>query len=88
MLMQQKKWLKSVITELMSSEEGEGDDIVEHPLPWHSKCVTNMFEKIDAYGTRRKSSQAKTQIKSRKIGPPLSQPQLNNRDIPDWALKC
>ena len=46
---QQEKWLKVVTTELMSSEESEGDDIVVHPLPWRSKYVTNMFEKIDAY---------------------------------------
>ena len=56
---QQGKWLKVVPTELMSSEESVGDGIVVDPLPWHSKYVTNMFEKIDAYCIRKKSSQAK-----------------------------
>ena len=83
---QQEKWLKVVNTELMSSEESEGDDIVVHPLPWRSKYVTNMFEKIDAYCIRKKSSQARRQTKFRKIGSPSSRPQPNDQGIPDWAL--
>ena len=57
--------------------------VVVHPLLWYSKYVTNVFEKIDAYCTRTKSSQAKRQTKSRKIGPPSSQPKLNDQEIPD-----
>ena len=83
---QQEKWLKVVTTELMSSEESEGDDIVVHPLLWRSKYVNNMFGKIDAYCTRKKSSQAKRQTKCRKSGPPSSRPQPSDPDIPDWAL--
>ena len=83
---QQEKWLKVVTTELMSTEESEADGIVVHPLPWRSKYVTNMFEKIDTYCIRKKSSHAKRQTKFRKIGSPSSRPQPNNQGIPDWAL--
>ena len=83
---QRDKWLKVMTTELMSSEESEDDSIVVRPLPWRSKYVTNMFEKIDGYCSRKKSSQAKRQMKARKIGETSSRPKPFNLEIPDWAL--
>lgn len=64
---QQEKWLKVVTTELMSSEESEGDDIVVHPLPWRSKYVTNMFEKIDLTVSGRNPIRLKGRQSSEKL---------------------
>ena len=81
-----EKWLKVMTAELMSSEESDGDTIVVHPLPWHSKYVTNMFEKIDGYCCRKKSSQAKRQMKARTSGRSSVRPQPHAPEIPDWAI--
>ena len=83
---QQEKWLKVMKTELMSSEDSDGDSIVVHPLPWRSKYVTNMFEKIDGYCCRRKSIQAKRQMKARITGGSSVRPTPHTPDTPDWAI--
>ena len=85
---QREKWLKVMTSELMSSEESEGDSIVIHPLPWRSKYVSNMFEKIDGYCKRKKTSLAKRQTKTRKIGRNSNRlrPIANTHEIPDWAF--
>ena len=72
--------------EYMSSEEsGDDDFIVLHQLPWRSDCVTKMFSKIDAYVISKKSSQAKRQMKHRRLGAPSTRPKP--QDAPDWAVK-
>ena len=65
----------------MSSEESDEDDsIIIHPLPWRSEYVNKMFKKIDDYSYARKSSQAKRQLKPRKIGLPSSRAYPMNED--------
>ena len=70
----------------MSPEESDDDSIVVHPLPWCSKYVINMFEKMDGYCCRRKSSQAKRQMKARTTGGSSVRPPPHTPDIPDWAI--
>ena len=74
---QRTKWLS-----VTSEESGDDDFIVLHPLPWRSAYITKMFSKIDAYIISKKSSQAKRQMKCRRLGDPSCQP----RDAPDWAI--
>ena len=69
----------------MSSEEsGDDDFIVVHQLPWRSNYVSKMFSKVDAYVINRKSSQAKRQMKIRKVGGTSTRTQP--LDAPDWAI--
>lgn len=79
------KWLRVAKREYMSSEEsGDDDFIIQHPLPWRSQYVNKMFTKIDTYVINRKSSQAKRQMKLRKLGMPSTRsPPV---DAPDWAV--
>ena len=70
----------------MSSEEsGDDDFIVLHRLPWRSDYVTKMFSKIDAYVISKKSSQAKRQMKLRRLGVPSTRPKPQNAQ--DWTVK-
>ena len=83
---QRSKWLKVTKKEYISSEESADDDfIVLHPLPWRSDYVTRMFSKIDAYIINKKSSQAKRQMKRRRLGNISTRPKP--KDAPDWAVK-
>ena len=82
---QRTKWLSVTKREYMSSEEsGDDDFIVVHRLPWRSDYVGKMFSKIDGYIISKKSSQAKRQMKLRRLGTPSTRPQP--RDAPDWAI--
>ena len=77
------KWLQIVCNEFMSSEESEGDDsLIVHSLPWRSKLVTSMFEKIDQNIIQSRSSRSKRQKKARKEGPPSSR-----SCPPAWAIQ-
>ena len=45
---QREKWLKIMCNDIMSSEEsGNEDEMIIHPLPWRSKYVNIMFQRID-----------------------------------------
>ena len=82
---QRTKWLSVTKRDYMSSEEsGDDDFIVLHPLPWRSAYITKMFSKMDAYIISKKSSQAKRQMKRRRLGDPSCRTQP--RDAPDWAI--
>ena len=71
----------------MSSEEsGDDDCMVVHPLPWRSEYVKKMFLKIDTYVMNKKSSQAKRQMKHRKVGAISDRAQPG--DAPDWAIRA
>ena len=71
----------------MSSEEsGEDDCMVVHPLPWRSEYVNKMFNKIDLFIANKKSSQAKRQMKQRKLGA-ISERARPAGDAPDWAVR-
>ena len=59
-----EKWLRVVTNKFMSSEESDGEDIVIHPLPWHSARVDDVLSKVDAYLLKQKSAQAQRQMKS------------------------
>ena len=73
--------------ELISSEGSDGDDsVMVHPLPWLSKYVSTMFEKIDQFNGRFKSPQAKRQMKPRRIGTPPLRPRPPQEILPDWAV--
>ena len=72
--------------EYVSSEEsGDDDFIVLHQLPLRSDCLTKMFSKIDAYVISKKSSQAKWQMKHRRLGAPSTRPKP--QESPDCAVK-
>ena len=53
--------------EFLSSEESDGEDIIVHPIPWRSKVVNNMFNKIDARLKQNQSGQAKRQKRYAKV---------------------
>lgn len=67
----------------MSSEESQDDDLV-HSLPWRSKLVDSMFQKIDEKIALNCSSRSKQQKKAQKTGRPSSRPFPSN--APEWAV--
>ena len=68
----------------MSSEEsGSDDENIVHPLVWRSPYVSTMFEKIDAYIERKKSPQARRQMKKRITGSDSLRPEP--LECPGWA---
>ena len=70
----------------MSSEEsGEDDTITVLPIPWRSDYVSKMFNKIDSFIVSKKSSQARRQMKERKIGTPSNRTPPGS-DAPEWAI--
>ena len=82
---QKKKWLGVITNDFMSSEEsGTEDDNVIHPLAWRSKYVNTMFSKIDEYIERKKSPQARRQMKKRVSGSQSVRQQP--LQFPDWAV--
>ena len=68
----------------MSSEESQDDDLLVHSLPWRSKLVDSMFQKIDEKIALNRSSRSKRQKKARKTGQPSSRPCPSN--APEWAV--
>lgn len=83
---QRTKWLTVTKKEYMSSEEsGEDDTITVHPIPWQSDYVSKMFNKIDSFIVRKKSCQARRQMKERKIGTPSNRTPPGS-DAPEWAI--
>ena len=70
----------------MSSDDSGSDDdtYIVRPIPWRSKYVNSMFDRIDKYNAARKSSQARRQMKSRVNGAPSSRP--IPADFPEWAI--
>ena len=82
---QRTKWLSIAKKEYMSSEESREDDcMVVHPLPCRSDYVNKMFNKID-FITNKQSSQAKRQMRQRKLGAISERAQPG--DAPDWAVR-
>lgn len=82
---QKKKWLAVITKEFVSSEESGGEDeIIVHPLSWRSKYVSSMFTKIDTSIERKKSPQARRQMKRRTTGASSARPEPLN--APDWAV--
>ena len=73
--------------EFMSSDESGSDDdtYVIRPLPWRTKYVNTMFERIDKYYATKKSSQARRQMKKRVVGLPSTRP-MPTGDVPEWAV--
>ena len=59
------KWVKCLVSDLISSEESdeENDSIVVKPLPWRAQKVTEFFKKLDVLIDEEKTSQAKRQRK-------------------------
>ena len=81
---QKKKWLAVITNDFMSSEEsGSDDENIVHPLAWRSEYVNTMFGKIDAYVERKKSPQARRQMKKRISGAASSHPAP--LECPEWA---
>lgn len=73
--------------DFMSSDDSGSDDdtYVVRPIPWRTKYVNTMFDRIDKYNAAKKSSQARRQMKSRVIGAPSSRP-IPTGDVPEWAV--
>ena len=80
---QKAKWLKVMGNVYMSSEESGGEDtIIVHPLPWRTEYVNQMFQRIDAYCSSRKSPQARRQTKKRSMGSSSTRP----KPIYQWCV--
>lgn len=76
--------------DFMSSEEsGEEDSIIIHRLPWRSRYVDAMFTKIDVYSMYKKSSQARRQMKARKVSDdPSTRPVPDQvHELPEWSIQ-
>ena len=73
--------------EFMSSDDSGSDDdtYIVRPIPWRSKYVSTMFDRIDKYNAANKSSQARRQMKSRVIGAPSAR-SIPTGDFPEWAI--
>ena len=82
-----KKWMLVMKNDFMSSDDSGSDDdtYVVRPIPWRTKYVNTMFDRIDKYNAAKKSSQARRQMKSRVIGAPSSRP-IPTGDVPEWAV--
>ena len=68
------KWMKVLTNYFMSSAESgsDGENIVVHPLSWHSAAVSQMFGKMTENINSTNSPQAKSQTKPRCLGTPQS----------------
>ena len=76
---QKAKWLKVMGNVYMSSDENGGEDtIIVHPLPWRTEYVNQMFQRIDAYCSSRKSPQARRQTRKRSMGSSSTRPKPTN----------
>ena len=82
-------WEQLLKTDYMSSEESDVDgdeDVLEvHDLPWRKPSVKKMFATLDAESLKRKSAQAKRQMKRRVLGRDSTRPQPAS--ILKWATK-
>ena len=84
---QRKKWLTVITNDYMSSEEsGEDNSIIVHPLPWRSEYVSSMFKRIDAYCEKKKSPQAKRQMKQRIQGRVSRRQPVVDEMMSRWAI--
>ena len=73
----------------MTLSSDEGDNVVTiHPLPWRSKYVDSMFEKLDKYTTAKKTPQAQRQMKQRVVGACSQRTRPTIGDIPEWAVQA
>ena len=72
--------------DFLSSEESDGEDITVHPIPWRSKIVNSMFQKIDKRVMQNRSGQAKRQKKLRKTGSSSLRLCPQSDAVPAWAL--
>ena len=79
-------WEQLLKTDYMSSEESDVDgdeDILEvHDLPWRKPSVKKMFA---TESLKRRSAQAKRQMKRRVLGRDSTRPQPAS--IPKWAME-
>ena len=82
-----QKWSKVLADCMMSSEESEDNEAIAiKPLPWRSELVSEFFEVLDSELMKDRSSQAKRQIKKRKISErPSSREKPSS--MPPWATK-
>ena len=84
---QKEKWLQVIRNkDFLSSEESDGEDITVHPIPWRSKIVNSMFQKIDKRVMQNRSGQAKRQKKLRKTGSSSLRLCPQSDAVPAWAL--
>ena len=76
-----EKWKKVFQVSFMSSEESENDDVIEvRPLPWRSDRVTTFLHSLDEKAHKKKSPQARRQMKERREGATSSRPKPANVD--------
>ena len=73
--------------EFMSSDDSGSDDdaCIVRPVPWRSRLVNSMFDRIDKYNSSNKTPQARHQMKSRVVGAPSARP-IPSGDFPEWAV--
>ena len=83
-LKQKDKFLHIIFNDFMSSEESQDHDLDIHSLPWRSKLVDFMFQKINENITLNHSSRSKRQKKTRKTSQPPSHPCPSSTQ--EWAV--
>ena len=84
-----EKWQKVFSINFMSSEESDGEDVIEvRPLPWCSHRVSTFLHSLDE---NDKSPQAKRQMKTRCSGTSSAcvQPSVDAKGqvLPSWLFK-
>ena len=87
-----EKWQKVFSINFMSSEESDGEDVIEvRPLPWHSHRVSTFLHSLDEKAKDDKSPQAKGQMKTRCSGTSSArvQPSVDAKGqvLPSWLFK-
>ena len=93
---EKNKWAVCLKMELMSSKESDGSDeedeekasFTKRPIPWRSEKVTSLFLSLDRKFNKTLTKRSIQMTQSRKTGLPSDRPKpdLNDLDLPDWAL--
>ena len=84
------KWSKVMKSELMSSEESDGDDecIIVKRLKWREEKVTSFFHKLDEACQGKKTPQATRQRRNRIISTTYSERASPKQlGIPEWVIR-
>ena len=82
---QKENWRSVMVTELMSSDESDGDTIMVKNLPWRSSVLQELYIKLDKQQLSKKSSHAVRLTKKRMMnGIESSRPKPSNH-LPHWS---
>ena len=80
-----EKWGKVLVSDMMSSEESDGETIFVKELPWRSATVNRFFQTLDEENLKTKSEQAKRQTKHRVMSGTSTRPKPS-KNLPPWSI--